>query len=171
MNTKFNVRWLMLVAASVWSTFTARAQGPPPPPPPGANYSQGGFGGAGYPSGVSAAPSFNIYTGSLHREVRDLEVWGGVGEHPLGLPRHYNSRANTTSTTFGNANWRHSYQWQMADNGADLNIYYPDGTCNKFTDVGGSKWTSTAAVPDVLWVPTISTACAPRRAGNTSSPS
>ena len=141
-----------IFAVAVLSACTAFAQGPPPNPPPGANYSQAGFSGPGYALNPGGAGSVSIYTGTLFREVKDLEVFGGVGEHQLVFSRVYSSRFNSSSTRhFGVSNWRHSYQWEMADNGADLDIFYPDGTRNKFTSVGGSKWTSTAAVPDVLW--------------------
>ncbi len=35
---------------------------------------------------------FNAFSGNLHREVKDLEVWGSVGEIPLALERYGNSR-------------------------------------------------------------------------------
>src|SRR3954470_11700282 len=35
--------------------------------------------------------NFNPYTGNVHREIKDIEVWGGVGEIPLVLTRYGNS--------------------------------------------------------------------------------
>jgi len=68
---------------------------------------------------------FHPYNGNAHREILDLEVWGGVGEIPLVLMRYHNSR--------GIRNWQVSYNYQMMDDGftsqgqAVLEVNYPEG--------------------------------------------
>src|SRR3954470_1475251 len=75
---------------------------------------------------------FNPYTGNEHRAVRDLEVWGTVGEVPLEWMRYYNSRGMFVI-------WTYSFQYQMADAGVNeqgaprLTISYPEGGSNVFT--------------------------------------
>ena len=96
MKTRFNALWAMKVAVAVWSTCYSQGANPPP----GANYSQGGFSGNGYAINPSGAGSVTIYTGTLFREVKDLEVFGGVGEHQLVFKRVYSSRYNTASTKY-----------------------------------------------------------------------
>ena len=131
MKASFNFKGLAVLAATTLVAFNTSAANPPP----GANYSQGGFGGNSYAISPGGAGSLSIYVGGVHREVKDLEVWGGVGEHQLVFSRHYNGRFNSGSSQyFGVNNWRHSYQWEMADNGNDLDIFYPDGTRNKFSE-------------------------------------
>lgn len=75
---------------------------------------------------------FFPYTGNVHREIRDLEVWGTTGEMPLTWTRYFNSRN-------GWQIWTHSYQYSMSDAGFDdqgraqLRVSYPEGDENIFT--------------------------------------
>ncbi|CAN5387785.1 hypothetical protein BH23BAC1_BH23BAC1_05790 [soil metagenome] len=85
---------------------------PCPPPQPGANF-------------------FDPYTGNVHREILDLQVWGSVGEISLDWRRFYNSR--------GGFMWNYSFHYTMYDGGVNsqgrpqLNIHYPEGGENVFT--------------------------------------
>ena len=88
----------------------------------------------------------DVCTGNAHRELRDLEIWGGVGDHPLVFIRYHNSRlpenGQVVNSQFGTAGqWRHAYQWDLISEAAtdlismapDLTIVYPDRTQNTFT--------------------------------------
>ena len=108
---------------------------------------------------VANTNPFNPYTGNVHRDITDLELWAGAGEHRLHWTRYLNSRFGGGPNLFGNsANWRHSYQWEIADTTNDsqgrprFNVYLPDGSANLFTriSVNGAQatWVSTAAVTD-----------------------
>src|SRR3954469_11486180 len=55
---------------------------------------------------------FNPYTGNEHRAVRDLQVWGSVGQIPLEWTRYYNSRGMFVI-------WTYSFQFVMADAGVN----------------------------------------------------
>src|SRR5437879_1601277 len=92
---------------------------------------------------------FNVYNGSVFREITDLQVWGGVGEHQLAFKRYGGSRYDPASNFFfGNAHgfWRHSYQWEMVDAGMNgsgqalINIYYPRGEAKLFTQISPTQW-------------------------------
>src|SRR4051794_9515296 len=64
--------------------------------------------------------SFNTYTGNVHREIKDLELFAGVGETFLKWVRYGNSRASNPKKPFGGAhNWRHEYEFEMADAGTN----------------------------------------------------
>ena len=105
---------------------------------------------------------FNVFTGNAHRAIRDLEVWGGVGEHQLVWQRLSNTRFTGSSQYLGTAgNWRHSYQWEMANTSTpgttnEVTIFYPDGTVNRFQKYSGdgTLWLSTPGVPECLLVNT-----------------
>src|SRR6266436_7811630 len=77
---------------------------------------------------------FSAATSNEYRDVTDLEVWGGVGEHQLKWTRWANSRYIAGPKYFGQGqNWRHSYQWELADAGTDssgralLDVFHPNG--------------------------------------------
>ncbi|MEO6729773.1 MAG: RHS repeat-associated core domain-containing protein [Ferruginibacter sp.] len=88
---------------------------------------------------------FNAYTGNLHHEVRDLEVWGGVGEIPLVWRRYYNSRESQGW-------WGFSFQYTMINDGNNslgqplLTIWFPEG--------GGLTFAQSPTDPS-RWLPTI----------------
>ena len=108
--------------------------GPPPPnicPPDGIN-------------------PFNVLSDDVQRTVRDLEVWGGVGQHQLAWERLGHSRLNGGPTWFGDGHvWRHSYQWEMTVSGSALTLYYPDGTVYGYSKTN-TQWVGVASNPDLL---------------------
>jgi len=100
----------------------------------------------------------NVYTGDEHRAVPDLSVYGGVGEHQLSFIRYTNSRDVGGPQNLGTGNSiRHSYQWDMSDyspsgsGAAQVQIIYPDGAANIFTQVSPTEWVSGINVSDVLY--------------------
>lgn len=109
------------------------------------------------PPNCKGVSEFNPYTGNSHRSVRDLEVWGGVGEHQLAFIRYHNSRIQQSGVIvnpqLGTAGqWRHEYQWEMFKSSpTDFTIFYPDGTRNIFSPVGNGEFTSTPAIGDRLF--------------------
>jgi hypothetical protein len=101
----------------------------------------------------SAGPNpFHTFTGNSTRTMRDLEVWGGVGQHQLAWSRHSFSRGNSGTKRFGNAHaWRHSYQWELVSAGTGLfDVYYPAGTVSRFTEIQSGVWSGIASCPDHL---------------------
>ena len=128
----------------------------------GGNNSAGGD-NAGGQEGIN---KFDVFTGNAHRPIRDLQVWGGVGQHQLTWTRYANTRfTGGTMQLLGNGgNWRHSYQWEMADNGitnttsSSITIHYPDGSIYAFSPPSpypqsstNIMWTSLPAVPERLF--------------------
>ncbi|MGH8659045.1 MAG: RHS repeat-associated core domain-containing protein [Gammaproteobacteria bacterium] len=80
---------------------------------------------------------FDAYSGNVHRAIKDLEIWGGVGQHQLVWMRHANSRkaaGGLNQQPFGEAHhWRHAYQWEMEETGpSELSVHYPAGGSNSF---------------------------------------
>ncbi|MEJ7677486.1 MAG: DUF6531 domain-containing protein [Segetibacter sp.] len=79
--------------------------------------------------------SFDPYTGNAHREVKDLEVWGAVGDVPLVWKRYYNSRGFYPYSAIGQK-WNYSFNFSMAyiniDGKQYLKVYYPEGGNNTF---------------------------------------
>ena len=100
------------------------------------------------PHGVNP---FYANGGNVGREIPDLQVFGGVGDHQLHWTRQGFSRANSGTAWFGQGhNWRHNYQWEMTYGGFQYrDIYYPDGAVFRFTKSGG-VWKREAACPDNL---------------------
>ncbi len=89
------------------------------------------------PSGQGGANKFNAYTGNVHREVPDLQIFNGVGEEKLAFKRVTTSRYKPAiPTPLGTGgSWRHSYYWNIVPNGTDpvtgteiIHVDYPDGT-------------------------------------------
>ncbi len=70
---------------------------------------------------------FNAYTGNASRTSSDIKVWSSVGGKPLAFERTHNTRITPNGTRhFGEGgNWRHSYQYTMAD-GATTTWTDPD---------------------------------------------
>src|SRR4051812_36057400 len=68
---------------------------------------------------LNAGDPFDPYTGNEYRKVKDLQVWGAVGEIPLEFMRYGTSRYNFKITTsFGTGhNWNHSFNYIMFDAG------------------------------------------------------
>src|SRR6202453_617593 len=102
---------------------------------------------------------FVAYTGNEYRKIDDLRIWGGVGEHQLTWTRWANSRFVGGQNYFGDGhNWRHSYQWEMADAApsssgqAQLEIIYPEGYDNIFTQKTptSTSWTPIKSIEDSL---------------------
>lgn len=117
----------------------------------GAGGASGGYGAVGAEVVAGGeSKEFRVYTGNSHRNVRDLEVWGGVGQHSLAFERIYNSRYANPTRWLGQAGWRHSYQWEFAWSYYGLIITYPDGSEIKYVDNYDGTWRSTAAVTDRL---------------------
>ena len=83
---------------------------------------------------------FDPYTGNVHREIADLEIWGSTGELPFVWIRYGNSRSGDYTYTLGNAhNWNHSFQYNMTNDGSNtlgqpqIVIHYPEGGEEIFT--------------------------------------
>ena len=109
----------------------SKGPGTPPTPPP--------CEGAG-------ANLFKVSTGNVSREILDLEVHGGVGEHKLIFKRMGASRYSGYKHHFGwGHQWNHSYNWALVTAGLDGNnqpiyeIQKPDGSIIRFYKVG-SLW-------------------------------
>ena len=99
------------------------------------------------------------YTGNEFRDVNDLQVWGGVGNHQLLWSRHASSRALGNADFFGQGHyWRHNYQWDLVSAGTDkqkrklLSLTEPIGNTWIFTQTGTSEWTSQRGCPGKLIV-------------------
>lgn len=72
------------------------------------------------PDDSAGVNAFRMYTANAFRAVPDVQMWGGAGQHKLTWTRHANSRYDETAGYFGHGqNWRHSYQWEIADAGYD----------------------------------------------------
>jgi YD repeat-containing protein len=83
---------------------------------------------------------FNSYNGNVHREIKDLEIWGGAGEIPLVWMRYGNSRTRAIKANYGQAHeWSSSFQYTMTDAGTNklgqekIKIDYPEQGHNIFT--------------------------------------
>lgn len=92
------------------------------------------------PGCPKAGFSFDPYTGNVHREVKDLEVWGAAGDAPFTWIRYSNSRDGDFQSSYGNAhNWNSSFQYAMSDADSSSNsqarllVHYPEGGSNIFT--------------------------------------
>lgn len=119
-----------------------------------AAYAQRGNQSSYGPGTLASCPkppvAFNPYSGNVHREVTDLQVWGSVGEVPLQWKRYYNSREM--------AGWTYSFQYLMADAGADargnarIDISLPQGGRITFTQSRSnpSAWLPVAGVQERL---------------------
>jgi RHS repeat-associated protein len=99
---------------------------------------------------VGGVNFFKPYTANAYRRVSDLQIWGGVGGHQLLWKRTYTSRnVGSSKYFFGfQCNWRHSYQWEIADAGGSppqIDIYYPGGTVNRFKQMSSTNWVGTYA--------------------------
>jgi RHS repeat-associated protein len=97
---------------------------------------------------------FVAYTGNVHREIKDLELFAGVGDTLLKWVRYGNSRLRNLQQPFGNAyNWRHEYEFEMADDGpGQLKIHYPAGDVILFTQdpQDPSQWLCSPAIGQTL---------------------
>ncbi|WP_172623228.1 RHS repeat protein [Flavisolibacter ginsenosidimutans] len=68
---------------------------------------------------------FDPYNGNVTRAMRDLEIWGAVGEIPMVMTRHYNSRDIPRS-------WQPAFNYLLFDAGtnssgqAKIDLHYPD---------------------------------------------
>ena len=110
--------------------------------------------------------SLNAYTGNATRVVNDLSV-ASASEIGLNWTRYYNTRAVPTPifggqaapSVFGNSGasggtWRHSFDWNFETGTVSgvptLQVMYPTGTTNNFTQTSPNVWTSTSAVTDVI---------------------
>ncbi len=120
---------------------------PPAPAPPGlprlgpANF------GIGVPAQAQVTSTgvneFDLAYGNAYRQVPDLVLNAGVGEHRLAFTRHHNSRFVPGARLLGQGgNWRHSYQWEVSHysytvgGGAvyqSYTIYEPTGRKHSFT--------------------------------------
>lgn len=104
------------------------------------------------PKDPKSGDPFNPYTGNEYRKVRDLEVWGSVGEIPLVWMRYSNSRFGSYyKYIYGDgSNWNSSFSYNMSDAGLNeqgrpqVFIHYPEG--------GGAYFAQTASNLS-LWLP------------------
>jgi RHS repeat-associated protein len=107
------------------TTLSSVAQVPPPPDPscPCGNSKKG----PDDPTCPSCGPNhFDPFTGNVSRDIRDLEIWGGVGEIPLVLMRYGNSRNMVRP-------WQLAFHYLLFDGGTNaagqpiLELHYPQG--------------------------------------------
>ncbi len=100
--------------------------------------------------GSEGANPVNVNSGDVQREIRDLEVFGGVGEHQLNWTRYGHSRLADGVRWFGDGHlWRHSYQYEMVSVGYNLQFTYPDGMVHTYV-AGNGVWVAGNNNPDLL---------------------
>jgi len=122
---------------------------------PTGNDNQGGVGApAGYYAVTPSDSSINAYTANATRVVTDLDV-PSVSEVGLTWTRFNNTRTTAGSQWLGaGGNWRHSYQWDFAfttvSGVSAIELVYPNGVTNYFTQTSTNTWTSTSAVSDII---------------------
>lgn len=125
--------------------------GPGPTGPPGSGGSGGNTGcpicGGGPGGGPGVGNPFNPYSGSVGREVLDLQLAHAVGAQSFNLTRFFASRWDAYphidfDMPLGSAGyWRHSWQWSILDFGTNENgqerirIIYPSGRFGNFAKV------------------------------------
>src|SRR5205085_9068325 len=98
-------QFLMLLTASLLlGTYTANGQC--------GNNHKNGINHCSCDTCPKSGDPFNPYTGDEHRAIRDLQVWGGVGQIPLEWMRYYNSRGMFVI-------WTYSFQYVMVDAGVN----------------------------------------------------
>ena len=107
----------------------------------------------------SQGDPYNPYTGNEFREIPDLKIWGGVGQHQLTFGRWANSRFVGGTQYLGSGhNWRHSYQWDIADAGpsssgsAEIEIIAPEGSDTIFVQnsTTPTTWNPLVGTPELL---------------------
>ena len=110
------------------------------------------------PKEKSGTDEFTPHTGNERHTVQDLQVWGGVGECQLAWVRYSNSRFTNGKSWLGTAgNWRHCYQWEVADAGtnttgdARVTVYYPDGQYTTFTQVNPTTWLAAPSIQERIF--------------------
>ena len=91
--------------------------------------------------GCSNCPGdpFEPYAGNEFRRIKDLEVWGSVGEIPLVWMRYAYSRYGGFLYQYGHShNWNSSFNYNMSDAGVNeqgqplLYIHYAEGGATYF---------------------------------------
>ena len=123
--------WLLSMLLCTASLARLYAQTDPPGDPSG---SSGDF------DGLSTTGSgYDTYTANAKRTITDVVVPGTAGTIPLQFTRIYNARVNAVPTVlparFGDANWRHNYQWDgqiISGSPMVYQIGYPDGRVINF---------------------------------------
>lgn len=87
------------------------------------------------------ANPFSPFSGSVNRDIVDLQLFGGIGEEKLAFKRTTTSRYKPgIPTPLGTGgSWRHNYYWNIVTGGTDLgtnteiiHIDYPDGAEQDF---------------------------------------
>jgi hypothetical protein len=106
----------------------------------------------------AGANNFSVYTGNVFRALEDIAISGGVGNHQLKWERFGGSRTVFAGKPFGTGHsWRHSYQWELVSAGKSgysnlylFDLYHPDGSVNRFTQVsvGSMEYRSAPSVGD-----------------------
>lgn len=98
--------------------------------------------------------------------MKDITVYGGVGNHKLSLTRASSTRANPLVMSRGafgkEVAWMHNYQWMLRDSGTyngypALQLAFPDGSDIRFVQ--------SSTDPNLL-VPPAALSCVLRRNGN-----
>lgn len=149
-----NIKILGLTIGLAFTTLSAWATAPT------GNDNQGGVaapaGTYGANPGVPLV-GLNPYTANATRVVNDLFA-ASISEVGLGFTRYYNSRSIPpvySSQIIGNSgSWSHTYQWTFTSttvNGVPtIQVTYPNGIYNSFTQTSTNVWTSSSAVTDVI---------------------
>jgi YD repeat-containing protein len=119
------------------------------------NDDKGGPGGPPECDDAAGGNPVKPYTGNVFREVPDLEVWGGVGEHRLAWERYSNTRFVPGGNFFGYGHqWRHRYQWEVNEAGRDgqnrllLDVISPEGEVHRYTKINSSQWVPVVGIGD-----------------------
>lgn len=83
---------------------------------------------------TQGANPFTAYSGSVSREISDLELFAGIGEEKLAFKRTSTSRYKPgVPTPLGTGgSWRHNYYWNIipgtsTSTGETIHIDFPDG--------------------------------------------
>jgi RHS repeat-associated protein len=102
--------------------------------------------------------AFNPFTGSVSREITDIDLPASIGEQPLHFERLTTSRyQGGIATPFGpSGNWRHNYLWSIRDGGLNASgeeiivIDYPSGSSWEFSkpSAGASYLTALSRTQD-----------------------
>jgi RHS repeat-associated protein len=104
------------------------------------------------PSCGTSTNSFDPYTGNVNHDVKDLDVWGSVGEEPLTLMRYGNSRSVVSP-------WQLNFHYLLFDGGTNgagqpqLELYYPEGNRDVFAQYGPNPtwWLPIAGVGERIF--------------------
>lgn len=147
-----NIKMLSITIGFVFTTLSVEASAPT---------GLDNQGGVACPAGTYyATPNvllvgLNAYTGNATRVVNDISV-ASISEVGLNFVRYYNTRGNPGQfVAYGQVgSWQDSTQWTLTSttiNGIPtIQVIYPNGTTNSFTQTSTNIWTSSGPVTDII---------------------